>query len=71
MHEDLSDIPEMRPGTDPEFEQLKEWYREPDLRDNAEREFIGIADWQADFPVIPEPTETTERAVERLLSYFV
>lgn len=66
-HEFLEDIPAMRPGTDP----LDEWYRSPDLTDNSERAYIGLPDWQADFPRIPDPTESTEEAVERLLSYFV
>ena len=73
-YESLEDIPEMRPGTDPEFSRLQDWYRVLDLRENSDRGQFGLSglpDWQADFPAIEEPTETTAEAVERLLSYFV
>lgn len=68
IEEDLSDIPEMRPS------RLQDWYRVLDLTDNADRKDFGLSglpDWQSEFPAIEEPTETTEQAVNRLLSYFV
>lgn len=67
MFEYLEDIPEMRPGIDP----LDDWYAVKDLRENNDRQYLGLDPWQADFPRIPKSTETTEQAVNRLLSYFV
>lgn len=45
-HELLEDIPEMRPEPLP----FPTWYDEADLRDNHDRAYIGLDDWQADFP---------------------
>lgn len=51
--ESLEDIPEMRPGTDP----WDDWYSVKDLRDNRDRAYLGLPDWQADVPVYPFPAK--------------
>lgn len=63
---ELEDIPEMRPEAVPDG-----WYDVVDLRDNPSRNYLGLSDWQADFPLIPETDEDTDRAIDRLLSYFM
>lgn len=59
-HESLEDVAEMRPsGFD--------WDYTPDMRSNDDRNFIGLADWQSDFPVDSAPRLT----LEELLSIFI
>lgn len=56
-HESLDEVTEMRPDHNG-------CYAGPDLRNNEDRSFVGLADWQADFP----PTTSTDG---RILDGFV